>query len=303
VNAPPDSRETSHRIRLCCGNGLRPDIWEDFQSRFHIPKILEFYAATEGNVSLYNAEGKTGAIGRVPSFLAHRFPLALVRFNPDTGAPVRNGNGYCTRCATGEVGEAIGKIGNDAANTAGRFEGYTSAGASEQKVLRDVFEPGDAWYRTGDLMRMDESGFYYFVDRIGDTFRWKGENVATSEVAEAITSFPGISDANVYGVPVPGTEGRAGMAVIVAEGDVDLVALRSHLVARLPGYACPLFLRIQPEIEVTATFKHKKNDLVREGFDPAAIADAIYFNDTARQAFVALDSALYARIQCQQIRV
>jgi fatty-acyl-CoA synthase len=303
VNAPPDSRETTHRIRLCCGNGLRPDIWEDFQNRFRIPKILEFYAATEGNVSLYNAEGKIGAIGRVPSFLAHRFPLALVKFDPDIGAPARTADGYCTRCAKGEVGEAIGKIGNDVADKGGRFEGYTSAAASAQKILRDVFEPGDAWYRTGDLMRMDESGFYYFVDRIGDTFRWRGENVATSEVAEAITSFPGISDANVYGVPVPGTEGRAGMAAVVTDGSVDLAALRSHLMERLPGYACPLFLRVQTEIEVTATFKHKKSDLVREGYDPASTTDAIYFNDPERQAFVRLDSALYERIERQQVRV
>jgi fatty-acyl-CoA synthase len=303
VNAPPDSRETAHRVRLCCGNGLRPDIWEDFQNRFRIPKILEFYAATEGNVSLYNAEGKTGAIGRVPSFLAHRFPLALVKFDSELGAPARDADGFCTRCAKGEVGEAIGKIGNGAVNAGGRFEGYTSAAASEQKILRSVFAPGDAWYRTGDIMRMDESGFYYFVDRIGDTFRWKGENVATSEVAEAITSFPGISDANVYGVPVPGTEGRAGMAAVVAEEGVDLVALRRHLTGRLPAYACPLFLRIQREIEVTATFKHKKSDLVREGYNPASATDAIYFNDPERQAFVLLDTALYERIQRQQSRV
>jgi fatty-acyl-CoA synthase len=303
LNAPPDLRETAHRIRLCCGNGLRPDIWEHFQHRFRIPKILEFYAATEGNVSLYNAEGKVGAIGRVPSFLAHRFPLALVKFDPDAGAPVRDASGRCIRCARGEIGEAIGKIGRDTASSGARFEGYTDAAASEQKILRNVFEPGDAWYRTGDLMRTDESGFYYFVDRVGDTFRWKGENVATSEVAEVLTSFPGISDANVYGVPVPGTEGRAGMAAIVCDDSLDLAALRAHLLSRLPGYACPLFLRIQRALDVTATFKHKKSDMVRDGYDPAATADAIYFNDPKRLAFIRLDSALYRRIQRQAIRV
>ena len=279
-----------------------PTSGSDFQNRFRIPHILEFYAATEGNVSLYNVEGKTGAIGRVPPFLAHRFPLALVQFDPERGAPARDADGFCMRCATGEVGEAIGRIGNDAANAGGRFEGYTSAADSEQKILRDVFAPGDAWYRTGDLMRKDESGFYYFVDRIGDTFRWKGENVATSEVAEAITHFRASpTRMSTACGPRNGRPRRHGRRR--REEGVDLAALRRHLDRRLPAYARPLFLRIQREIEVTATFKHKKSDLVREGYDPASATDAIYFNDPERQAFVRLDSALYERIQRQQVRV
>src|SRR5277367_6295227 len=296
VNAPRHPRERAHRLRLCAGNGLRADVWEKFQSRFEIPKIMEFYAATEGNVSLYNVEGKVGAIGRVPPFIKHRFPLALVKFDDVTGAPARDGQELCIRCATGEAGEAIGKIRNGASQTGGDFEGYTSAADTERKILRDVFEPGDAWYRTGDLMRMDSGGFYYFVDRIGDTFRWKGENVATAEVAAALTSFPGILDANVYGVEIPGADGRAGMAEIVCAGSVDLAALRAHLCERLPPYARPLFLRIRNGIDVTSTFKHKKSDLVREGFDPGVMPDALYFDESEHDAFVLLDTKLYNQI-------
>jgi fatty-acyl-CoA synthase len=162
---------------------------------------------------------------------------------------------------------------------------------------------GDAWYRTGDLMRMDATGFFYFVDRIGDTFRWKGENVATSEVAEAITAFPGITEATVYGVPVPGTEGAAGMAALVVDGALDFSKFRKHLAHRLPAYARPLFLRITDNIEVTATFKHRKLDLTREGFDPGVSGDAIFFDDPSQQAFVRLDSTLYARIAAGKVRL
>src|SRR5258708_4293889 len=303
ANAPEQPREKQHRLRLCCGNGLRADIWQKFQDRFAIPKILEFYAATEGNVSLYNVEGKVGAIGRVPSFLAHRFPLALVQSDPATLQPIRGESGLCIRCATGEVGEAIGKIHDGATHAAAEFEGYTDAEASQKKILRDVFGRGDAWYRTGDLMRADASGYFYFVDRIGDTFRWKGENVATSDVAAAITAFPGISDATVYGVAVAGTEGTAGMAALVADGPLDLPELRKHLARVLPAYARPLFLRIQDRIAVTATFKHQKAELVREGFDPTASGDVIYFDDPSRQAYVRVDGALFERIKAGELRL
>ena len=262
VNAPAHPREREHRLRLACGNGLRADTWEKFQSRFAIPKVLEFYAATEGNVSLYNVEGKIGAIGRVPPFLSHRFPLALVKFDVLSGAPTRDAQGRAIRCATNEVGEAIGRIGHGTADAGGEFEGYTGAADTERKILRDVFEAGDAWFRTGDLMRRDEHGFYYFVDRIGDTFRWKGENVATSEVAAALMEFPGIGEATVYGVAVPGTEGAAGMAALVTDRPLDFAELRRHLTKRLPGYARPLFLRLTANIAATSTFKHNKNELV-----------------------------------------
>jgi fatty-acyl-CoA synthase len=303
ANAPEQPREKQHRLRLCCGNGLRADIWQKFQDRFVIPKILEFYAATEGNVSLYNVEGKIGAIGRVPSFLAHRFPLALVKSHPATHEPIRNEGGRCVRCATGEAGEAIGRIHDGAAHAAAEFEGYTDAAASQKKILRDVFERGDAWYRTGDLMRADTSGYFYFVDRIGDTFRWKGENVASCEVAAALTAFSGIAEATVYGVPVPSTEGAAGMAALVVDGTLDLPELRRHLARILPPYARPLFLRIQDRIAVTATFKHQKAELVREGFDPAASGGAIYFDDPSQQAYVQLDGGLFERIKAGAVRL
>ncbi len=190
------------------------------------PAVLEFYAATEGNVSLFNVEGERGAIGRIPSYLAHRFPAALIQFNVEQGDPVRDEQGFCIRCKPQEVGEAIGPILNDSANIGGRFEGYSSREASEQKILRNVFKPGDAWYRTGDLMRKDTRGYFYFVDRIGDTFRWKGENVSTCEVSEALCAFPGIEEAIVYGVAIPGADGRAGMATLAIDSELDLAALR-----------------------------------------------------------------------------
>jgi fatty-acyl-CoA synthase len=302
VNSVPHPREREHRLRLCCGNGLRPDVWEEFKGRFKIPQILEFYAATEGNVTMFNLEGKRGAIGRIPPFLAHRSPTALVKFDVENASPIRDEQGFCVRCAVGEVGEALGKIVEGPASLGGRYEGYTSKEDSERKILRDVFARGDAWFRTGDLMRKDAGGYFYFVDRIGDTFRWKGENVSTAEVSEAITAFAGMREASVYGVAVPGREGRAGMAVVVSKGPLDLAALREHLVGRLPEYASPVFLRVRAEIEITATFKHRKSDLVRDGYDPAATTDPIYFHDPERRAFVRLDAALYRRIQSGQVR-
>lgn len=301
LHTEPSPHETGHHIRMVCGNGLRPDVWDDFKTRFQIPQILEFYGATEGNVSLFNVEGRPGAVGRIPSYLAHRFPAALVRFDIDKDEPVRNEQGFCVRCAPNEVGEAIGEILPDATNFGGRFEGYTNHDATQKKILHNVFHPGDAWFRTGDLMRKDEKGFFYFVDRIGDTFRWKGENVATSEVSEAICEFPGVQQANVYGVAIPDTDGRAGMATLVAANELDLAALRAHLIARLPDYARPVFLRIRTEMDVTSTFKYTKTDLVRQGYDPTATADAIYFNDPEHEAFIRLDETLYNRIQTGRI--
>jgi fatty-acyl-CoA synthase len=302
VHAPENSSARKHRLRLAVGNGLRGDVWEQFQSRFGIPRILEFYAATEGNVSLYNVEGKPGAVGRLPPFLAHRFPLALVKFDTATGAPLHDTDGRCIRCTTGEIGEAIGRIaGRDKPGVT--FEGYTSADDTERKILRNAFAEGDAWYRTGDLMRMDAAGFFYFVDRVGDTFRWKGENVSTSEVAAALERFPGIAEACVYGVDIRGHDGKAGMATLVAASTLDLAALRRHLAGQLPAYARPLFLRIKDSIAATPTFKQKKNELAREGFDVTRIADVIYCDDPAQQAYVRLDAALYERVATGKIRL
>jgi fatty-acyl-CoA synthase len=269
---------------------------------------LEFYAATEGNVSLFNVEGKPGAVGRIPSYLAHRFPSALVRFDIETGEPIRSAEGLCMRCAPNEAGEAIGRIfeSSSGPTPGNRFEGYAGESgrtATEQKILRDVFEPGDAWFRTGDLMRQDEQGYFYFVDRIGDTFRWKGENVSTSEVAEAIGAFPGILQANVYGVSVPHTDGRAGMAALVTKAHFDWKAFRTYLCQQLPAYAQPLFLRVRQEMEFTATFKFTKNAFVNEGFNPAVVHDALYFHDKEQCAYTPLEAELYQRIQSGQVRL
>jgi fatty-acyl-CoA synthase len=302
LHAHPASSELPHRIRMACGNGLASEIWDEFKDRFRIPRIIEFYAATEGGVSLFNVEGKRGAIGRIPPYLAHRFSPALVRFDVEKSQPVRDEHGFCIKSAPNEVGEALGKIQEDPSSVGSRFEGYTDKQASEKKILRDVFEAGDAWVRTGDLMRKDEKGFFYFIDRIGDTFRWKGENVATSEVSEAICAFSGIRHANVYGVPISGCEGRVGMAALVIEDELDLRAFRNHLLNRLPSYARPLFLRLRDEIEVTGTFKYSKTDLVRQGYDPAAASDVIYFDNPESHEFTRLDKALYDRIQAGQFR-
>jgi fatty-acyl-CoA synthase len=297
TDAPPN-----HRLRIACGNGLRTDVWDKFQQKFRIPRILEFYAATEANISLYNVEGKTGAIGRVPPFLKHRSPLALVKFDHSREEPIRDADGFCIRCATDETGEALGRIEGGAAHGQ-TFEGYTDSAATDKKILRDVFERGDAWFRTGDLMRQDAGGFCYFVDRIGDTFRWKGENVSASEVAAVLAELPVVLEATVYGAPVPGAEGAAGMAALVTEGLVDFKRIYAHLAQRLPSYARPLFLRIKNEIAVTGTFKHQKAELVREGFDPLATNDAIYFDDPQERAYVRLDAALHAQIVAEKKRV
>ena len=300
---PPHPRERAHRLRLACGNGLRPDVWRRFQARFAIPRILEFYAATEGNVNLFNFDGRLGAVGRVPWFLKHRFPIEIVRFDVETGAVIRNAQGFCEPAATGESGEAIGQILRDPAKANMRFEGYADAAENAHKILHDVFAAGDAWFRSGDLMRRDADGYFYFIDRIGDTFRWKGENVSTTEVSETLTGFPGVHEANVYGVEVAGCEGRAGMAAIVCDLDLDLAALRAYLAARLPDYARPLFVRIRDTIEVTATFKQKKLDLAGQGFDPGKTDDAIFFDDPRERAFVRLDGALYDKIVSGEVRL
>jgi fatty-acyl-CoA synthase len=303
LNAPPNPQERAHRLRLACGNGLRPDVWAQFKERFRIPQIIEFYAATEGNVSLFNFDGKEGAVGRLPWWMAARFPTKIVRFDRERQQPVRDERGFCIECEVDEPGEVVGKILKDASKPGQRFEGYADATETGRKILHDVFEKGDAWFRTGDLMRKDKNGYFYFVDRIGDTFRWKGENVSTTEVEEAIGRFGGIAEANVYGVAVPGREGRAGMAALVAGDNLNLTALHEYLARQLPEYARPVFLRIRQDNDVTTTFKQKKVDLVKDGFDPSRTGDPIYFSDPQRKAFVRLDGGLFADINAGRIRL
>ena len=290
--APPHPKERAHALRLCCGNGLAADVWEAFQARFAIPRILEFYAATEGNFSLYNVEGKPGrdrpaaAVPRPPLPGRHRaLRCGERRAGAGRGRPLHRAPSAARSARRSGASRCAGP---------GRFEGYTDAAATEQKLLRDVFEPGDAWVRTGDLMYTDAQGFWWFVDRVGDTFRWKGENVATAEVAAAIRSCDGVADACVYGVEVPGASGRAGMAAIVPAPGFDAATLRAHLAARLPDYARPVFLRLVDALEVTETFKQKKQALAADGWDPARVDGPLLVEDRAAGAYVALDAAIVA---------
>lgn len=302
LNSPPHPKENRHRLRLIDGNGLRPDIWEKFRDRFKIPFILEWYASTEGNAVFFNFDQTIGAIGRLPKWAEKRFLIKIVKFDQETEMPVRDANGFLIECAPNEVGEAISQIVNDPLKPSQRFAGYADKVATEKKIIRDAFEKGDAWFRSGDLIRKDELGYFYFIDRIGDTFRWKGENVATSEVSEALTVFKGVKEVNAYGVTVEGMDGRAGMVSLVADDDFDLDAFHVHVRTMLPDYARPVFIRLQAEIEATGTFKQRKVDLVKEGFDPQKIADRLFFSHPKKGAYVAIDAALYKQIQGGEFR-
>ena len=299
VNQPEHEAETRHKIRMAFGNGLRPDIWPVMKQRFRIPEILEFYGSTEGNVSLFNFDGREGAVGRVPKWLRKRFNIRVIQFDVENEKPVRGANGFCIECGPGQVGECIGKIGGEAR---AEFSGYVDKAASEKKVLRDVFEKGDAWFATGDLMRMDGDGYLYFIDRIGDTFRWKGENVSTNEVAERLQAAPGVLQANVYGVEVEGTDGRAGMAALVVDPEFDIKQFGDHVARELPVYAQPLFVRILPAIETTGTFKLRKMDLVADGFDPGKIKGPLYFHDP-KKGYVKLTKAVHEKITTGAVKV
>lgn len=305
LNTPPGPYDQAHRIRICYGNGLRPDVWIPFRDRFKLPNILEFYAATEGNIALLNFDSKPGAVGRIPKWVERKFVIRIVKFDVEKEEAIRGADGFCIQCAPNEVGEIIGEIINDPEKPINRFEGYAEAGATSKKILNDVFKKGDSWFRSGDLMRKDELGYYYFVDRIGDTFRWKGENVATNEVSETLTGFGGLLETTIYGVPVTGMEGRAGMAALVIDPahGFDLVAFRAFLNTHLPDYARPVFLRFQHHLDITGTFKQKKLELVKEGFDPALVKDALYFNDGSTGRFVPIDAALYQKLQSGTVRI
>ncbi len=319
LQAPEGPDDRRHSVRLCVGNGLRPDVWGPFRDRFKIPHIREFYGATEGNCSVFNLDSRPQAVGRVPSWIAGRFPIRIVKYDVEADAVVRDAADLCIECAPGQIGEMIGQIVSDPRRPGSRFEGYTDQEATDRKVLRDVFVPGDVWFRTGDLMRRDADGYFFFIDRVGDTFRWKGENVATSQVSETITGYPGVKDATVYGVHVPGTEGRAGMASIVLD-DADALdpqALWAYLAARLPGYAVPAFVRLAPRLDLTGTvtlgaatsrldltgtFKQRKLDLVTQGFDPGRIADPLLYSDPIARAYRRLDPAAFAAIAAGRVR-
>jgi len=255
---------------------------------------LEFYGATEGNVGLMNVDGPVGSVGRIPDYFAHKFNADIIRYDVETNSNMRGSDGFCIRTDHGEVGELIGEIRSDSARF--RFDGYETKEDTQKKILRDVFTKGDAWFRTGDLMKRDSLGYFFFMDRVGDTFRWKAENVATGEVAAAISSFPGVTQANVYGVRVPGYDGRAGMAAIVSDTKPDLKKLKTHIDAALPHYARPVFLRLSSESETTSTFKFKKTNLVKAGFDPDNVHEPLYFNDSASGQYEPLNKQVFKAI-------
>jgi fatty-acyl-CoA synthase len=303
LNAPPHPKEHLNAIRIACGNGLRPDIWQPFKARFGIEHIREFYAATEGNAILFNFDDTPGAVGRIPRWARTIFPVTNIRFDIEREAAVRGDDGLCIECDVGEVGELISQIVINPLKPGQRFDGYADKVETEKKILRDVFVAGDMWFRSGDLMRRDERGYFYFIDRIGDTFRWKGENVSTSEVAEALGACPGVAEATVYGIAIAGADGRAGMATIVPVKGFDLDTLRSHMHATLSQHARPLFVRFSAELDATSTFKQRKLDLVRQGCDPSATLDPIFFDDPAAGRFVRIDAALFARLNSGAIHL
>jgi fatty-acyl-CoA synthase len=262
------------------------------KQRFRIPEILEFYGSTEGNVSMFNFDGREGAIGRAPKWLRKRFNVRLVQFDVESETAIRGTNGLCIEAGAGQIGECIGQIGGDARS---EYAGYVSKTESEKKVLHDVFEKGDRWFATGDLMKTDADGYFYFVDRIGDTFRWKGENVSTNEVSERLLGCPGVKEANVYGVEVPGSEGRAGMAGLVVGPEFDIKTFGDGVVHELPPYAQPLFVRVLPALETTGTFKTRKMDLISDGYDPGKIKGPLFFRD-AKRGYVKVTKSVYEKI-------
>lgn len=294
LNQPTHPKERAHKIRVGIGNGLRGDIWQKFVDRFNIPSLLEIYGSTEGNVFLMNFDGKVGAVGRIPKYLEKQFgDVRIVKFDVAEEQPVRGPDGFCIKAEIGEPGELLGKI--DVTGPSD-FSGYHDKAATEKKILRDAFEKGDAWFRTGDLMSKDREGYIYFNDRIGDTFRWKGENVATNEVAEALSQYPGITTANVYGVEIKGTDGKAGMASLTIDDGFEIAGLYSYLSDALPPYAVPVFVRIQTEAETTGTFKYRKVELVKEGFDAAQIDDPLWFAPSNSAAYQKLTAEEHANI-------
>lgn len=273
VNAPEHPAEKNNSVRVAVGNGLRPDVWPEFERRFGIPMIREFYGATEAPGFIFNLTGKVGSVGRVP--MRRSGWISLVRYDVDRDEHVRDADGRMVECAPGEVGEMLVRLAARPTSGATEYRGYTDAEATSRKILSDVFVSGDRYFRTGDLLRRDEDDYFYFVDRIGDTFRWKGENVSTAEVADTLTATEMVQEATVVGVEVPGNEGRAGLAALVIEGEFDPSAFGA-VAATLPAYAQPVFVRILSQLEKTGTFKVQKTQLRSEGADPTQIEDALY---------------------------
>ncbi|MDD9941796.1 MAG: long-chain-acyl-CoA synthetase [Myxococcales bacterium] len=293
MNVAPGPDDRRHAVRRVMGNGLRPDIWSEFQERFGVERVVEFYASTEGNVSSANLAGPVGSVGKLSRL------GALVRWDERAEDFVRGPEGFMVRCKPGEAGILLGRIGRIP------FDGYRDEAATQKKILRDVFAKGDQWFNTGDLLRIDSKKYLYFVDRLGDTYRWKGENVSTFEVQEQISSWPVASEVNVYGVHVEGTEGRAGMASVVLDeqAQFDAGSFKQHVDSSLPGYARPLFVRVSRALDTTGTLKLKKNDLRDEGFDPKIVEDPLYFRHPDEDRYVEMTEQLYADVVSGKLRL
>jgi fatty-acyl-CoA synthase len=257
LNQPPKPTDRRHRVRVIAGNGLRPTIWDEFTKRFGISRVCEFYAASEGNTAFLNVFNVDKTTGICPS------PIAFVEYDEETGGPARADDGRVRKVKTGEPGLLLSKVSNFQP-----FDGYTDKDATEKKLVRDAFKDGDVWFNTGDLMRSQGFGHAAFTDRLGDTFRWKGENVATTEVEAAVSTDPQVEECTVFGVEVEGAGGRAGMAAIqLKDGhEFDGKALAKAVYEHLPGYAVPLFVRIRESLAHTSTFKSQKVDLRKEGY-------------------------------------
>jgi citronellyl-CoA synthetase len=297
LNPPESPRDREHAVRRILGIGLRPELWQEMKRRFGIDEIYEIYAASEMNVSFINLLNLDETVGFWP------MGWAIVAFDVDRGEPVRDARGRLVRARKGEVGLLLTKV-----TRRYRFEGYTDPGASARKLLHDVFRKGDVWFDTGDLMR--EIGFHHlqFVDRAGDTFRWKSENVSTTEVEQVLGAFPGVVECAVYGVEVPGLPGRAGMATVVlaperADLRHDPEPLRAHLARELPGYAVPVFLRMAESLTTTGTFKHRKAALREDGYDPRRIREPLFVRLPDDGAYVAMTAELHERIVAGALRL
>ncbi|XP_040020772.2 long-chain fatty acid transport protein 2 [Gasterosteus aculeatus] len=300
-STPKKDNDKEHKVRLAIGNGIRAEIWREFLNRFGNIQVREFYASTEGNVGFLNYAGKIGAIGRVHFFHQMLFPFTLIQYDTEREEPIRDAKGLCVESPTGETGLLVSKITDIAP-----FVGYAqNEEQTERKRLRDVLKKGDLYFNSGDLMRIDKDNFIYFQDRVGDTFRWKGENVATNEVSDILTLCDCLKEANVYGVQVPGHEGRIGMAAVtVKEGaQFDGSRIYNHLVNYLPSYARPRFIRIQNVVEVTATFKQMKVKLVEESFDPGRTQHPIYILDDKEKSYIPLTAQVYSSIISGNIKL
>lgn len=285
---PPSPDDRQHSLRAMAGAGLKADVWAAFSERFGVTAIFEGLGGTEANYSILNVDGRIGSVGRVP--YPEQSNVRVLLYDLERDGHVRDAAGRVIEAAAGQVGELVAEV-LPGPGGAGFFEGYSSAEATAAKTVRDLFRSGDCWVRSGDLVRFDEDGYFYFVDRIGDTFRWKSENVSTEEVALVLSAFPGPEVVNVYGVEVPGTEGRAGMAALVYRdfSQFDGAAFFHFATARLAHYAVPLFLRLCREADMTATFKLRKVELQCEGYDPEAAGnDELYVCDSEAGRYVPL---------------